>query len=174
MATKNTTKSAQKATTGAKVEKVTKVSKKAAGNVAATEKAGLKTKPGQGQKAAPAGGQQKAAAPKGKGKGKGAGKPKAAPKGGQQQGQRGRASEFPLETKVRAVADVELREGSFAQKISAMAAKPITIGELIEAATKKRGEFFRTSAAAESADAARRALTVRIRDLIRNEYLTTV
>lgn len=161
--TTKSTKSGQKATTGAKVEKVTKVSKKAAGNVAATEKAGLKTKPGQGQKAAAKGGQQKPAA-----KGK-----KSAPKGGQQQGQRGRASEFPMETKVKAVADVELRDGSFAQKVSALAAKPITLGDLIESCVSKRGEFFRTSAAAESADAARRALTVRIRDLIRNEYLTT-
>lgn len=156
----------QKATTGAKVEKVTAVSKKAAANVKATEAASVKTHKGQGQ--AKASGQK----PAGKGGQKPAAKGKAAakaPAGGQQ---RGRASEYPLEsTKVRATAGVELREGSFAAKISALAAKPILLNDLIEAAVAKRSDFFRSSAAADSADAARRSLTIRVRDLIRSEYL---
>lgn len=159
-AKKTTTKAGQKpaaakaATTGAKVEKIVKGSAKGDANVSATEKAGLKTKPGQGQKAAPAKGAKAAAAG--------------------QQGQRGRASEFSLETKVKADPSVETREGSFAAKICALAAKPTTLGALIDHAVSKRSEFFRSSAAAESADAARRALTVRIRDMIRAEYLTVV
>lgn len=178
MATKSTTKSAskstkaqgQKATTGAKVEKVGRTAK-GDKNIAETEQAGLNTAKGKGrnapkggQQAAPKGGQQ---APAAKGKGKG----KAAPKGGQQSGQRGRASEFPLTTKVRAAGDVELRENSFAAKVSELAAKPITLEALIESCVAKRKDFFRTSAAAESADAARRSITIRVRDLIRSEYL---
>lgn len=166
------------ATNGKKVAKVTK--SKAERNVEATEKAGVKTKavmggqqvapvstqgqvqqPAKGRKAAKA-----AKAAKGKGKAKGNGV-------SVQQGQRGRKSDFPLEFTVKACGNPAdyTRDGSFTAKVMAMAAKPITLGALIDAATAKRKEFFRNSTAAESADTARRALTVRIRDLVRSEYL---
>jgi hypothetical protein len=165
-------KSAKSITNGKKVGRISKSER----NVAATEKAGVRTRQvmsGQqvgevavsGQQSKPVRGKKAAA--------------KAAPakKGGKsngasvQQGQRGRVSEFPVDMKVKATTEYEPREGSFAAKIMALATKPTTIGAIIDQATAKRKEYFRNSVCAESADAARRSITIRVRSLLRSEWL---
>jgi len=153
---KSTKAADQSVTTGAKVEKIAA---------------------GKGSKA----GASKKSTTKSKADADKATKPKSAPKAGQDkpakgaaaQGQRGRSSEYPLETKVKAN-DVEFREGTFVGKVMALADKPITLGDLVEKCVAKRNDFFRSSAAASSAEAARREITLRIRFYIRSEYFVVV